>query len=148
SVPLPAARKGPEAPPARARHHRRVRPATRRGRGVRRAPARSRQPGRPEALLRHDPRLLRHGPPPDKGSRGNEGSRERAPRGVRTALTRARLRPCGGTPQLPPARVAEDAGAEAAPPPASAPQPPASARNRRRRAPSDLLRRQVLLVGR
>src|SRR5205814_9960004 len=84
---------------------------------------------------------------PDKGSRGDEGSRERAPRRVRTALTRARPRPCGGTPQLPPARVAEDAGAEAAPPPARAPQPPASARNRRR-PPPDLLGRQVLLVGR
>src|SRR5437667_126022 len=57
----------------------------------------------------------RGGPPPHKGPRGDERRRERPPRRVRTALSRARPRPCGGTPRLPPARVAEDAGVEAAP---------------------------------
>src|SRR5262249_9314734 len=57
---LAAAREGPRRPAARARPHRRVRPAARRGRGLRRAPARRRRADRGAPLRRPDPRLLRH----------------------------------------------------------------------------------------
>ena len=56
---LAAARPGCRGRRARARHHRRVRPAARRGRGVRQAPRRRGRARRADALRRHDPRVLR-----------------------------------------------------------------------------------------
>ena len=58
---LAAARHRPARPAPGARHHRRVRSAARRGRGVCRAAARRRRPRHAHPLRRHDPRLLRHG---------------------------------------------------------------------------------------
>src|SRR3989442_1260474 len=66
------------------------------GGGDPRGPPRTRHPGRPEALPRHDPRFLRHGLSPDKGSGGDEGSGGRAPGGLRPPLTRTGGARAGG----------------------------------------------------
>ncbi len=92
----PPARRGPRGPAAGADPHGRVRPAARRGRGLRRPPRRRGRAGHDQPLRRRDPRVLLDARP---RARGQGGGRP----GLRGAAPRAAADPTAASGPTPPA---------------------------------------------
>src|ERR671913_335328 len=118
-------RRGRVRPGPRARDHGGVRPAARRGRGVRRTPASSGRRGDGNALRRHDPRVLLDGRPDPGGQGRRRRGRRGTPDGARLTGHQARgtTSPPGagaaasGAATTPPTRRAARTAARSRPPP-------------------------------